>query len=197
MAMRDANEIQVWDLLVRIFHWSLAAAFVVAYVTEDEMMTLHVYAGYLIAGLLVFRVIWGFIGPRHARFSDFVYTPAEVLGYLKDMVIGHPARYLGHNPAGGVMIVLLLVSLVVTVITGLLALGGEAGTGVLASTLAVGGGDGGEAWEEVHEFFGNFTLFLVVLHVAGVILGGRLHREDLVRAMVTGKKKVNPADTPA
>ena len=195
--MRETNDTYVWDPFVRIFHWSLVAAFLVAYLTEDEMMTLHVYAGYLIAGLLVFRVIWGFIGPRHARFSDFVYTPAEVLGYLKDMVSGHPARYLGHNPAGGVMIVLLLVSLTVTVITGLLVLGGEADTGVLASTLAVSGVEGGEAWEEVHEFFGNLTLFLVVLHVAGVILGGLLHGENLVRAMVTGKKKANPADTPA
>jgi len=195
--MRDTNDTYVWDPLVRIFHWSLVAAFLVAYVTEDEMMRLHVYAGYLIAGLLVFRLIWGFIGPRHARFSDFVYAPAEVLGYLKDMASGHPALFLGHNPAGGVMIVLLLVSLVVTVITGLLALGGEAGTGVLASTLAVSSGEGGEAWEEVHEFFGNFTLFLVVVHVAGVILGGRLHGENLVRAMVTGKKKANPVDTSA
>ncbi len=195
--MRDTNDTYVWDPLVRMFHWSLVAAFIVAYVTEDDMTTLHVYAGYLIAGLLVFRVIWGFIGPRHARFSDFVYTPAEVLGYLKDMASGHPARYLGHNPAGGVMIVLLLVSLVVTVITGLLVLGGEAGTGVLASTLAVSNGEGGEAWEEVHEFFSNFTLFLAALHVAGVILGSRLHGENLVRAMVTGKKKANPADTPA
>ncbi len=195
--MRDTKDTYVWDPFVRVFHWSLVAAFVVAYVTEDEMMTLHVYAGYLIAGLLVFRVIWGFIGPRHARFSDFVYTPAEVLGYVKDTASGHPPRYLGHNPAGGVMIVLLLVSLVVTVMTGLLVLGGEAGTGVLASTLAVSGGEGGEAWEEVHEFFGNFTLFLVVLHVAGVLLGGLLHGENLVRAMVTGKKKANPADTPA
>ena len=139
--MRDTNDIAVWGLLVRIFHWSLVTAFVVAYVTEDELMTLHVYAGYLIAGLLVFRVIWGFIGPRHARFSDFVYLPAEVLGYLKDTLSGHPARYLGHNPAGGVMILLLLVSLVVTVITGLLMLGGEAGTGVLGSTLAVASGE--------------------------------------------------------
>ncbi len=195
--MRDTNDTCVWDPFVRVFHWSLVAAFVVAYVTEDEMMTLHVYAGYLIAGLLVFRVIWGFIGPAHARFSDFVYTPAETLRYLKDMTSGHPARYLGHNPAGGVMIVLLLVSLVVTLITGLLVLGGEAGTGVLASTLAVSGGEAEEVWEEVHEFFGNFTLFLVVLHVAGVILAGLLHGENLVRAMVTGKKKANPADTPA
>ena len=194
--MPDTHDTYVWDPFVRVFHWSLVAAFVVAYLTEDEMMTLHVYAGYLIAGLLVFRVIWGFIGPRHARFSDFVYTPAEVLGYLKDMVNGHPARYLGHNPAGGVMILLLLVSLVVTVTTGLLVLGGEAGTGVLAATLSVSG-EGGEAWEEVHEFFGNFTLFLVVVHVVGVILGGLLHGENLVRAMVTGKKKANPADTPA
>ena len=195
--MRDTNDIHVWDLLVRVFHWTLVAAFVVAYVTEDELMTVHVYAGDLVAGLLVFRVIWGFIGPRHARFSDFVYTPTEVLGYLRDMASGHPTRYLGHNPGGGVMILLLLLSLVVTVITGLLVLGEESGTGVLASTLAMGGGEGGEAWEEVHEFFGNFTLFLATLHVAGVILGSRLHGENLVRAMVSGKKKASSADTPA
>ena len=192
--MRDTNDTYVWDLLVRTFHWTLVAAFAVAYVTEEVTMTLHGYAGYLIAGLLVFRVIWGFIGPRHARFSDFVYAPTEVLGYLKGMASGCPARYLGHNPAGGVMILLLLTSLVATVITGLLALGGEVGTGILASALA-SGGEAEEIWEELHEFFANLTLFLVVLHVAGVILGGFLHGENLVRAMVTGKKKADPVDT--
>ena len=95
------------------------------------------------------------------------------------------------------MILLMLVSLVVTVITGLLVLGDEAGTGVLESTLAVSGGEVGEVWEEVHEFFGSFTLFLVTLHVAGVILGSLLHGENLVRAMVTGSKKANPVDTSA
>jgi len=194
--MTEKNEIRVWDSLVRIFHWSLVAAFVVAYFTEDEMMTLHVYAGYLIAGLLVFRLIWGFIGTPHARFADFVYSPGEVLSYLKSMVAGRPAHYLGHNPAGGAMIILLLVSLIATVITGLLVLGGEAGTGAFAAT-AMAGGEAGEVWEEIHEFFANFTLFLVVLHVAGVILGSRLHGENLVRAMITGRKKGNSVDSPA
>ncbi len=141
--MRNTNDTCVWDPMIRIFHWSLVAAFVVAYLTEDEMMTLHVYAGYLIAGLLVFRVIWGFIGPRHARFSNFVYTPAEVLGYLKDMASGHPPRYLGHNPAGGAMIVLLLASLLVTGCSGLVLYGAEENAGPLASLASsLGGGLG-------------------------------------------------------
>lgn len=176
--MRDNNEVQVWDPLVRVFHWTLVAAFAAAYVTEDELMSVHTFAGYLIIGLLAFRLIWGFIGTRHARFSDFVYSPARVLGYLKDMVRGRPQHYLGHNPAGGVMILMLLASLIATVATGLLMLGDG----------------GGELWEEVHEFFANFTLFLVVFHVAGVVIGGMLHRENLVRAMITGRKQAGDGE---
>lgn len=171
--MRNNNEVQVWDPLVRVFHWTLVAAFAAAYLSEDELMSVHNFAGYLILGLLAFRLIWAFIGTRHARFSDFVYSPGQVIGYLRDMVRGRPEHYLGHNPAGGVMILMLLASLIATVATGL---------------LLVGDG-GGEAWEDAHEFFANFTLFLVVLHVAGVVIGGMLHRENLVRGMITGRKQ--------
>jgi len=184
-----AKEIKVWDPLVRLFHWSLVLAFAIAYATEDDYMALHVYAGYTIAGLLLIRLIWGFIGTQHARFSDFVRPPREALAYLKETITFKAKRYLGHNPAGGLMIIALLLSLLLTTLTGLGAYGIE-GHGPLASGLT--GMEGFEdALEEVHEFFANFTLFLVALHIAGVILGSISHGENLVRAMFTGTKQAD------
>jgi cytochrome b len=186
--MNDDLEIKVWDPLVRIFHWGLVVMFITAYATEDELMTLHIYAGYSILGLLAFRLVWGLIGTRHARFSDFVRPPREALAYIKDMAALRAKRYLGHNPAGGLMIMALLASLLLTTLTGLGAYGVEGG-GPLTGVLSGAGGFAKEAFEEVHEFFSNLTLLLVLIHVAGVILGSILHGENLVRAMFTGTKK--------
>ena len=183
-----SKEIKVWDPAVRIFHWSLVAAFIVAYVSEDDLMVVHAYAGYIIIGLLIFRLAWGFIGTRHARFVDFVCPPNEVLAYLKDMMTLKAKRYLGHNPAGGAMIIALLLSLFITTLTGLCAYGIE-GSGPFVGWLAGTGEFAEDALEEVHEFFANFTLLLVCVHVAGVILGGIFHAENLVRAMFTGIKQ--------
>ncbi|MCW8923014.1 MAG: cytochrome b/b6 domain-containing protein, partial [Gammaproteobacteria bacterium] len=105
--MNDTNQIKVWDLPVRIFHWSLASTFFIAYLTEEDWLDIHVLAGYTILGLVVFRLFWGFIGSRHALFNDFVRPPRVVLAYLKDMAACHPKRYIGHNPAGGAMVVAL------------------------------------------------------------------------------------------
>lgn len=185
--MKDSQDIKVWDPMVRIFHWGLVAMFIIAYATEDELMTVHAYAGYTIIGLLVFRLVWGFIGTRHARFSDFVRPPREAVAYVKDMAALRAKRFLGHNPAGGLMIVALLLSLLLTTLTGLAAYGVE-GSGPLAIGLAGAGEFAEEALEEIHEFFANFTLLLVGIHVAGVILGSILHGENLVRAMFTGRK---------
>jgi cytochrome b len=206
------NQVRVWDPLVRLFHWTLVAAFVVAYLTGEEESMVHIYAGYYIAGLLLFRVIWGFVGTRHARFSDFIASPGRTVRYLKGMFAGTPEHYVGHNPAGGWMIIMLLVSLVLTTWTGLEYYGLE-GHGPLAAVSVElapvataladdddryehgehGDGEGGhspeeEFWEELHEFFANFTVLLIVIHVAGVLVAGRLHGENLVRAMITGRK---------
>ena len=185
--MSDQTHVKVWDPLVRLFHWGLVTAFVLAYLSEDDWMSLHVYAGYTVMGLLAFRLIWGLIGPRYARFSDFVRRPSEVMAYLKGLVSLNARRYIGHNPAGGAMIVLLLFSLLLTTLTGLGAYGAE-GYGPLAGWAAGLVGMGKEAMEEVHEFAANFTLFLILVHVAGVLLGSLLHKENLVRAMITGHK---------
>ena len=183
-------ETKVWDPLIRLFHWTLVLSFIVAYLTEDELQTLHVYSGYLIMGLLSIRLIWGFVGTKHARFSDFIRPPGEVKAYLKELLALRATRHLGHNPAGGAMILALILSLVLTTVTGIGAYGAEGG-GPMAGWLIGIGGFGGEALEEVHEFLANFTLLLVVVHVGGVVLGSLLHRENLIRAMFTGRKQIS------
>ena len=186
---KRGKSVRVWDPLVRIFHWSLAGFFLLAYVTEDELLTVHVYAGYAVAALIIFRLIWGLIGTRYARFTDFVTGPAVLLSYLGKLVTGRAPRYLGHNPAGGAMVIALLVSLTLTAFTGMALIAGD-GIGPMAGTLFAR--FSGEAFEEVHEFFANLTMFLVVLHVAGVLVSSLLHRENLVNAMLTGRKQLAP-----
>ncbi len=188
--MSGQNEIKVWDPLVRIFHWSLVTAFAVAYLLEgeDETMLIHSWAGYIVFGLVMFRLVWGLIGTRHARFSDFVRSPGAALAYGKDLTLGRAKRYIGHNPAGGLMIVLLLLSLIVTTVTGMALYGVEEQAGPLAGWMAGAGEASEDVLEELHEFFANATLFLVVIHVLGVIVESLVHRENLVRAMFTGRK---------
>ena len=183
------RETNVWDPAVRIFHWSLVAAFFAAYLIEDDFLSLHVWAGYIVSGLVLFRILWGFIGTQHARFSDFVRPPYDVIAYLKDELAGRARRYIGHNPAGGAMVVALLVFLTVTVVTGLVMYGAGECAGPFAVRLCSAPQWLAEASEEVHEFFANFTLFLVVLHVAGVLWSGCLHHENLVAAMWHGRKQ--------
>ena len=204
--------IRVWDPLVRLFHWTLVVAFIIAYVTGEEENIVHIYAGYYILGLLAFRIVWGFVGNRYARFSNFIYSPRRTLQYLKGMVAGKPEHFTGHNPAGGWMIIMLLVSLSLTTWTGLEYYGLE-GHGPLAATTveimpvapAHADDDGREAhedhdeddehspeqefWEELHEFTANLTVLLILIHVAGVIVASRMHGENLVRAMITGNKR--------
>lgn len=198
--MQQQEKIKVWDLPVRVFHWSLVTFFVIAYITGEELDTVHAWSGYVVTGLIVFRIIWGFIGTRHARFGDFVYSRREVKAYIKSLFSRSPRHYLGHNPAGGWMVLILLVSLALTCWTGLEAYGAE-GRGPLASvdaspvSTAYADDDshekneeGNEFWEEIHEFFVNFTLLMVFVHIAGVLVSSVLHGENLVKAMVRGYK---------
>ncbi len=180
--------IKVWDPIIRVFHWTLVAAFAIAFLTEDEWLDLHVYAGYTIIALLAIRLVWGFVGTRHARFADFVKPPREVLNYLKGMFSRHSKRYVGHNPAGGLMILALLISLLITSVSGLVTYGIE-GFGPLADWLHSFGVWNDNAFEEIHEFFANFTLLLVGIHLAGVLVSSLAHGENLVRAMLTGVKR--------
>lgn len=182
------QQIKVWDPLVRIFHWGTAAAFAVAYLTEDDWLSLHTLAGYLVLAAVITRVLWGFIGTRHARFTDFVRGPSSVLGYVRDILHGHPKRHLGHNPAGGAMVVALLILMVLTSLSGLALYGGAELAGPLRELMAGAPPFWLEALEEGHELLANLTLLLVLLHVGGVILASLQHRENLVLAMFTGIK---------
>jgi cytochrome b len=162
--------------------------FTLAYVTGEDWLSLHVYAGYAVFGLVLLRVLWGIMGTPHARFGDFVYRPSRVIAFIKDTLARRARRYLGHNPAGGAMILLMLISLLLVSVTGFAVYGIEKGAGPLAML----GGSGEfleDVFEEVHEFFANFMILLVVVHVAGVIAESLIHRENLVTAMVNGRKR--------
>jgi cytochrome b len=180
-----AAQVPVWDRFVRVFHWSLVLAFTVAYLIEEPHIV-HVWAGYVIAGLIVARIVWGFAGSPHARFADFVYRPATAFAYLRDLVRLRGKRYLGHSPAGGYMVLLLLVMLALTGIAGLIVYGGEENAGPLAGMVSEATG---EQFEEVHEVLANITLALIFVHIAAVIFASFAHRENLVRSMITGKKR--------
>lgn len=171
-----ASTVKVWDPIVRLFHWSLVIAFTVAWLTGDELKRIHEWAGYTIVGLLVIRIIWGLAGTPYARFANFLYRPSTVVSFLLDTVRFRAKRYLGHNPAGGAMIVALLTTLAATTATGIM-MTSDAYWGV--------------KWvEDVHELAANVALVLVGLHLAGVFVASVEHRENLVRAMITGRKQL-------
>jgi cytochrome b len=206
------RETSVWDPLVRLGHWILLLAFAVAYLSGEEEAggpdALHVWSGYIIGGIVVLRVLWGFVGPQHARFNDFVYNPIQVMRYLFALPKGHARRYLGHSPAGGAMVIALLVCLVGTVTTGLITYGQE-GKGPLASvvTTSVTSSPAGEEGKgasassqsepkreegglaELHGVLANVTLTLVALHILGVGISSIVHRENLVASMIHGRKR--------
>ncbi len=178
--------IYVWDPFVRAFHWTLVVGFTIAYLTEDDLLQVHVWAGYVVGILVVARVLWGFVGPGHARFSDFITAPATAVRYAKDLILLRSERHLGHSPGGGYMVVALLVFLAATVITGLIVYGGDQQAGPLAGIVTKATG---EQMEEVHEVIANITLALIFAHIAAVIFASFAHHENLVRAMVTGYKR--------
>jgi cytochrome b len=166
---------KVWDPLVRVFHWGLVASFAVAWLTADEIQSLHQWAGYAAAALIAFRLVYGLVGPHYARFSQFLRGPRTTLGYAADVVKRRERRYLGHNPLGAVMVVALLA-----------AMAAIAGTGYMMTTDAFWGLE----WvEEAHEILANLMLGLVGVHVLGVIFASLAHHENLVRAMITGRKR--------
>jgi cytochrome b len=216
------NTIRVWDPIIRIGHWSLVLSFFVAYFTEDEFLTQHVWAGYVVGVVVCIRLVWGLIGSKHARFSDFVRSPAATFRHLGDLMQHRAKRYIGHNPAGGAMIVALLIGLSGITFSGVMLYAIEEDAGPLAGWVAAGNtssslpsiistaraddddddeyeedGEHGEDesaeefWEEIHEFFANLMLLLIAAHVAGVLYSSYVEKENLVKAMITGRKRID------
>jgi cytochrome b len=170
------QRILVWDVPTRVFHWTLALSFAGAYLTSEgeRYRDIHVALGYLMLGMIAFRLIWGFAGTAYARFASFAFKPAEVVQYVRSLLSPMPQHYVGHNPAGGVAIFVLL------------ALGLLIGLSGLGLYWEFGDED---LFEELHEIAANLMLGVVVIHIAGVLISSVLHRENLVRAMFTGYKQ--------
>lgn len=168
------KRILVWDIPTRVFHWALALSFAGAFLTAEteRYRDVHVALGYLMLGLITFRLVWGFAGTRYARFASFLFKPAQVVGYLRSLLARQPEHFVGHNPAGGLAIFLLLGLGLTTALSGVL----------LYQEIW------GEAFEELHEGAANFMLAIVFIHIAGVAVSSLLHRENLVRSMITGYK---------
>lgn len=197
------GSVRVWDPLVRVFHWALVAAFATAWLTADELKLLHNIAGYMVAGLVAFRVTWGLFGPRHARFTQFLRGPRATLSFVGDMLRGRERRYLGHNPAGAAMIAALLLSLSGTAFTGWLV-DNPTRIAMLPDLPQIvtpaqadddGKAEGAKGLlKDLHEMLANLLVVLVALHVGGVVLASIRHHENLARAMVTGDKRAPGPD---
>ena len=179
-AIAPARKVLVWDAPVRLFHWLTVASFAGAYLTaeSERWRLLHVTLGYTLAGLVVFRVIWGFVGTRNARFSSFVRGPRAVLRYLKAMTTSQPEHHTGHNPAGALAIMAMLTLAVA----------------VTASGWAVYSDIGGDVLEGLHELAANTMLAVVGMHIAGVLFASWQGHENLIASMVTGRKDGRPED---
>jgi cytochrome b len=173
------QQVLVWDVPTRVFHWLLAASFAGAFLTGDSerWRDVHVMLGYTFTGLVGFRLVWGLIGTRYARFRSFLFRPGELFAYVRSLLSRSPRHYLGHNPAGSIAILLLL------------GLGIVTGASGWATYNDIGGGP----LEELHEGAAFAMLAVVGVHIAGVLVSSLLHRENLVRAMITGRKYGDPA----
>lgn len=170
--------VRVWDPLLRLIHWGIAAAFLTAWLSAEEVMAVHEAAGLAIIALVGLRALWGLIGSSHARFSDFAPSGAGLLSYIRALVQRRADRHLGHNPAGGAMALTLWFALL-----------GTAALGLLTRYPVPGLRPHVHFLEEAHEVLANGTLVLVGLHLAGVLVSSLLHRENLPLSMLTGRKR--------
>ena len=170
----EITSVKVWDWPVRVFHWTLAASVIGAYVTgeSEDFERLHHTLGWVAAGLIAFRVVWGLVGTRYARFSEFVRGPAQVWSYIKSLRSHAPQHFVGHNPVGAMAVILLMGLTALSVYTGWLALADNAA----------------EWLEEAHEIAANTLITVVLVHVIGVLWSSRTHGENLLKAMLTGRK---------
>lgn len=182
------KRVKVWDVAVRLGHLMMAGLVLGALLTaeEDGTIPLHTRLGLLLLGVVVFRVVWGFVGSPHARFRDFVRSPREVLAAAKAMAQRRPELHLGHNPVGGMMVLALLASLATITVTGVVIAMGPEWDGALATVLSK---SSAHAVKEVHEGAAGLLVVLVGLHVAGVLVSSVLERQNLVAGMVTGYKR--------
>jgi len=188
--MKNKKQQLVWDPLVRIFHWLLVACFLIAYILEDEMLNLHVLAGSIVLGLLVFRLIWGVIGTEHSLFSNFTCSVKQIIQHLHSLARLRPSHHVGHTPTGGVMIFLLLAVLLMLTVSGVLLYSLENNALPFSGLMAGVDLDTILLIENLHGLLADFLALSVLFHVAGVLVESLLQKQNLIRAMVTGYKTV-------
>ena len=183
----SSGKIIVWDLPTRIFHWLLVSGFITAWLSSDDnrYLDIHVFAGYSFFGLLMFRFLWGAVGSHYARFRAFAYDWPSAFAYVKALMSGQAGRYLGHNPAGSWAIFIMLALGICVALSGMLVFGGEEGHGPLRGWINF---DIGSAGKDIHELCAWAMLLVVIVHVGGVVFESVLHKDNLVWAMITGKK---------
>ena len=174
-SLQSTKQVVVWDPLVRLFHWSVVAGCLLNLAVFTDGKGAHRWIGYGVALALAIRVLWGLVGTRHARFADFVPRPAALVTYLKALAHGQEPRFLGHNPAGAVMMLALMALLAAVSLTGWML------------TLDVYFGN--EALEDLHEALANSILVFAGLHVAAALFESWKHGENLVWSMITGRKR--------
>jgi cytochrome b len=176
------RSLQVWDLPTRVFHWSLLLLILISWFSggEEDLNFVHRTSGVILAGLIVFRVLWGFVGGEHARFRTFFPSPAGTFRHLKQVVAGTPERHLGHNPVGSLAVFLLLAAVSACVLTGLFS-SDDGLSGPFADIF-------GFELSDAHEFSFRILQALVVLHLLGVAAESWMTKDALVPAMITGKK---------
>lgn len=188
-----ASGIKVWDRFVRLFHWSLVSGFAVSFISaEINWMTVHVWMGYFITSLLLCRIVWGLVGSRYARFSNFIYPLNETLAYVRGMRAGHPPHYLGHNPMGALMVFALLGLCLLICLSGLTTLATIDFDGPLVFLNPWFDDAMAYAAEDIHQTLPWITLAFIAMHVGGVITSSRMHHENLVKSMITGFKPAPP-----
>ena len=172
--------------MIRLFHWALAASFGVSWLSGEEYYNLHLQAGYAVLGLICVRVLWGFTGSKHARFSDFTHSPASVIAYLRALPGSKRKRYIGHNPAGGAMVLLMLAGLFVVTLSGIALDAAENWSGPLAGMSLF---HYTSLIESIHSMSTDLLLGAVLIHLLGVGVSSLMHRENLVKSMLSGKKR--------
>lgn len=201
MPANDKIEIEtapvIWDLPLRLFHWTMVASVLVAAVTgyflPDWWLNVHAYAGYVLGALLIFRLIWGIVGSKYSRFNIFPLKTDQAKSHLTNLLKGRSAPYTGHNPVGAWMIVLLLACLAALVLTGLVVWGGQENNGPLS---AVVGYKLGSFTEEIHEFFAGLLMTMIGIHLAGVLVETVIFKHRIVPAMIDGRKPSTEAEKP-
>ena len=182
------KQILVWDTPTRLFHWLLVICFAGAWVSSssDRWLSIHIFLGYLMLGLIAFRLVWGLVGGRYARFTSFVVSPRAAWHYLRDLLAGRDRQYLGHNPAASLAIIAMLVLGVALALTGMFTQGGEERQGAVPGLLSIGAG----GWmKEAHESIAILMLLTVGGHLTGIVVGSWLHKENLALTMLTGMKQ--------